>query len=456
MSFRIVNSPAALRSVFAIAATSLLLTFVVIGDGGLVAPSYAADGASLRFSGVGADELDRVMVPLGPLDDGKLTASLPVNVGGDFTLEFWIKATPGANRAPVCDNGWYYGNIILDRDVDGAGDEGDYGIAICDERIAFGVSVGDDDRRLIGAVPVTDGQWHHIAVTRADGGLLAMFVDGQPAGSTEGPRGSVAYRINRETAQPDSDPYLVLGAEKHGYPGTFHYDGLLDDLRISNVVRYSGMFARPVAPHQADANTVALYSFDEGAGLIVGDSSGAPGGPSDGQLVVAGSPASPAWSADTPFAAPSAAPSPEAGAPSAAPSATAPVAATLEPSATAAVDVTPTATLAPAATILVVTAAPPMPTQTPQALASDPSAPTVSQTSERVAEPEPTSGQGGSQPTATQISASTQSPAGGQQTTPTQGPPPDSGMGTLALAWLVGALALGIAIFAGLRWRSRG
>ena len=397
------NLPPALRRLLALAASFLLLSSVS-GGGNFAVPSYAAGGTALRFYGTGADELDRVKIPLGPVSAGQIASSYPVNMGGDFTIEFWMRAAAEENTAPACDVGWYYGNIILDRDVDGAGDEGDYGVALCDGRIAVGVSVGADDRQFVSPVTVTDGQWHHVAVTRSDGGQIAIFVDGQPAGSTEGPRGSVAYRVNRETAQPESDPYLVLGAEKHGYPGTSHYDGLLDDLRISNVVRYGGPFSRPTGPHPVDASTVALFRFDEGAGTTVGDSSGAVGGPSSGVLVVAGSPASPAWATDTPFT----------------PAVVAPTAALAT-----ALPAEPTAALATA-------------TALPVAVVPEPAL--------TAAAPEP-------RPAATPVAPT--SVAVGTKTS-AESPPPADAMDTLLFAWLAAAAVLGIAIVAGLRWRSCG
>ena len=56
-------------------------------------------------------------------------------------------------------------------------------------------------------------------------------------------------------------------------------------MRISNVARYASNFTLPFAP---DANTVGLYHFDEGSGIVVQDSSGAAGGPSHGQRWVGG------------------------------------------------------------------------------------------------------------------------------------------------------------------------
>lgn len=275
----------------------------------------AEGGTSLRFFGTGPSDVDRVKIPLGPLSNGQITSSYPVNVGGDFTIEFWMKAAAANNQAPACGgSGWYYGNIIVDRDVDGAGDYGDYGIAICNQRLVFGVNAAGDDRLLVSSVVVTDGQWHHVAATRDDSGAMALFVDGQPAGSRSGPTGRVDYRLNRPTSQPNSDPYLVLGAEKHDYPGSRYFNGWLDDLRISSQVRYSAAFSRPTAPHAADTATVALYRFDEGSGTGIADSSGVSGG----ELKPRSGGAGQHWSSETPFgAAPSATTQPTATATSA-------------------------------------------------------------------------------------------------------------------------------------------
>lgn len=94
----------------------------------------------------------------------------------------------------------------------------------------------------------------------------------------------------------------MIGAEKHDagpeYPP---YAGYLDEVRVSRVIRYMASFTPPVSPFSPDANTAALYHFDEGQGELAADSSGAPGGPSDGLLEVGGSPEGPAWSSETPF-----------------------------------------------------------------------------------------------------------------------------------------------------------
>ena len=57
----------------------------------------------------------------------------------------------------------------------------------------------------------------------------------------------------------------------------------------------------PTAPFVNDASTVGLFHFEEGAGGVVLDGSFAAGGPSDGDLMLGGTPVGPEWSALTPF-----------------------------------------------------------------------------------------------------------------------------------------------------------
>ena len=266
----------------------------------VVPPPVPPGGSSLRFFGTGSGDVDRVKIAI---DD----PPRPADVGGAFTLEFWMKTAAG-NTSGNCvagGDGWINGNIIVDRDVFGAGDAGDYGLSLFGSggRLAFGVAVGGSGNTICGSRNVADGAWHHIAATRAADGALALFVDGALDASGSGPAGDIAYTDDRTTSWPDSDPFLVLGAEKHdagaAYPS---YHGWLDELRLSTVVRYAGAFTRPSAPFATDAATAGLWHFDEGNGGTVFDSSGAAGGPSDGERRVGGASNGPQWSTDIPFA----------------------------------------------------------------------------------------------------------------------------------------------------------
>ncbi|MCS6886903.1 MAG: LamG domain-containing protein, partial [Chloroflexus sp.] len=105
---------------------------------------------------------------------------------------------------------------------------------------------------------LTANNWHHIAVTYdAATGAARVFVNGAP---------STAVTVGTITTGPD----LVLG----GVTGYGFIAGQIDELRVSNTVRYTAAFTPPNAAFATDANTLALFSFNEGTGQITTDRSG--------------------------------------------------------------------------------------------------------------------------------------------------------------------------------------
>jgi hypothetical protein len=225
----------------------------------------------LRFFGTGSGDIDRVKIPL---DNPHRT----LDVGDDFTIEFWLKAAHGSNTSPACaerssQDTWTNGNIILDRDIFGDGDHGDYGISLAGGQIAFGVAVGSSRRTICGTSDLRDGQWHHIAITRqSSSGQMRIFVDGQLQGSQNGPTGNLSYRDGRSTSY-SNDPFLVIAAEKHDYdPSTYpSFSGWIDELRISTTIRYTTpSFTRPSQPFTTDSATVLLFHFDGAPGACSG------------------------------------------------------------------------------------------------------------------------------------------------------------------------------------------
>lgn len=288
--------------------SALLIIVLILSLGASASdatPARAAStGYSLRFRGHGTNDIDRVKIKID-------APAVPADVGGNFTIEFWIKASIADNDRVACVAGgdnWINGNIIIDRDIYGNGDYGDFGISLANGRIAFGISRGVKKQTICGVTNVANSQWHHIAVTRNTvSGVMRIFVDGKLDRSGIGPTGNISYRNGRATSYPNSDPYLVLGAEKHdagsNYPS---YNGYFDELRISKSIRYGVNFTRPASPFSADANTVALYHFDEGpVGACTGtvlDSSTA--GTSDGQCKFGGTiPKGPIYTTIVPFSA---------------------------------------------------------------------------------------------------------------------------------------------------------
>jgi len=256
---------------------------------GALSPS----GFDLRFYGNGYGGIDRVKIAID-------NPARPADIGaGDFTLEWWMKALAAQNgRGPCVDGGdnWIYGNTLFDRDVYGSGDYGDFGVSMADGRIAFGVNNGTDSATLCGVRQVADGLWHHIALTRrTSDGWMRIYVDGDLDAEIEGPAGDISYRNGRTTTHAN-DPYLVVGAEKHdagaAYPS---YSGWIDEIRLSSIIRYDGSLSAPSGPFVNDADTVALYHFDEGFGNTIHDTSEAAGGPSNGLRKYGGVTNGPEW-----------------------------------------------------------------------------------------------------------------------------------------------------------------
>jgi len=70
---------------------------------------------------------------------------------------------------------------------------------------------------------------------------------------------------------PYSQP-LYLGRDS--FAGQHFLSGYLNEIRISSVVRYNADFTVPTEKFTPDADTVALYHFDEGSGAVAHDASG--------------------------------------------------------------------------------------------------------------------------------------------------------------------------------------
>ena len=273
-------------------------------------PSPDADpsgGTSLRFHGNGVDDIDRVKIPID--DPASSLPGPPADVGaGDFTLEFWMCAPPGENGAPAVTCGeniaWINGNIVFDRDR--YNQDRKFGLSIAGGRLVFGVSGdGTGDRTICGQTDLLDGAWHHVAVQRSNGGLMMLTVDGQvDADNVFGPNGDISYPDNGVPGDfcggpcVNSDPFLVIGAEKHdagpAYPS---YSGWIDEVRLSSGFRYSDVAFEPSGPFAIDSYTLALYHLDEGSGDDITDVLDR----SPGVRRFGGTPAGPEWSPLTPW-----------------------------------------------------------------------------------------------------------------------------------------------------------
>ncbi|MEZ5941503.1 MAG: LamG-like jellyroll fold domain-containing protein [Planctomycetaceae bacterium] len=110
------------------------------------------------------------------------------------------------------------------------------------------------------------GQWHQIAAV-FDGQNWLLYVDGQLQ-----PVSRLGFDL-----QPTEGGLYVGGApiEKLvGHADGRWFTGDIDELRISQVARYSGPSYSPAPRLGTDGDTLGLYHFDEGSGEVIIDSSG--------------------------------------------------------------------------------------------------------------------------------------------------------------------------------------
>ena len=164
-----------------------------------------------------------------------------------ITLEAWVRPK----------------DLSGDRDVIGNPQNGGVFLALNKGRGGFGLHDGSGYRAVTSNKPVGAGRLIHIAGV-FDGSYLKLFLDG----ILQEDRLTVSGQ-HKESTMP-----LTIGAN----PGPNNsvsnfFDGVIDEVRVSKVARYSEDF-EPASRFETDADTIALYHFDEGKGEIVYDASG--------------------------------------------------------------------------------------------------------------------------------------------------------------------------------------
>jgi len=207
----------------------LLCAFVQL----LAAPDVSAQ--SLRFYGHGGTPGENFVFPDRVKIDRAPPATLASFGSGDFTVEFFMRAMAAENpNVGGCGSGigWVNSNILID--ADRFNQPRAWGIGVLNGVVAFGVTDDFSAWTLCGSTNVLDDQWHHVAVDREFGtGTMRIWVDGAlDASIGAGPGGTLAYEAGFVPGNfcdegggsggqscVNSDPFLVLGAEKHGFQG---------------------------------------------------------------------------------------------------------------------------------------------------------------------------------------------------------------------------------------------
>jgi hypothetical protein len=189
------------------------------------------------------------------------SVSLDLGIGADedFTIEGWFYVpdlTNTTNDTLVWKNG-AYGLFIL------------YSTTQPD-RFIFRVYTGTGSPGYVYIYYDVDldVRWHHVAAVfdnenTPSGDQLILFLDGQRVYIGTG------FDVS---GIPNSTSALNLG----GYGSTNPAVGWMEEVRLSDTVRYSGStYTEPTTPLSSDANTLSLYHFNETWGATTfADSSG--------------------------------------------------------------------------------------------------------------------------------------------------------------------------------------
>ena len=184
---------------------------------------------------------------------------LGTGAGEDFTIEmfFYVPDLTNTGTDHLVVKQSAYGLYIL------------YSDTIQDRfifRINFGPLTGDYVY-IFYNVDLTPG-WHHVAAVYDNEftdseDLLALYLDGNQVKTGGG--------FDTTPGVYNSTSPLNIGAAT----GINSFNGWLEEVRFSNVVRYNGPYTVPTSPFTNDANTRALWHFDEAGGATTfSDSSG--------------------------------------------------------------------------------------------------------------------------------------------------------------------------------------
>jgi hypothetical protein len=186
--------------------------------------------------------------------------SAGINMAGSFTLEAWIRPDRLIGSQQIIYKWASYG------------DQRSYLLALYNDQLKVAISTNGDTNGVYVASSTTrlmTNQCVHVAGT-FDGSELALFIDGKKDATTTPVFGAA---------------YAGTGTVRVGgtYTGIFQpFAGAIDEVRVSDTVRYTANFDVPVTEFTADANTAILLHMNEGSGTTTRNN-GLLGG--DGTLV---------------------------------------------------------------------------------------------------------------------------------------------------------------------------
>jgi RNA polymerase sigma factor (sigma-70 family) len=147
----------------------------------------------------------------------KVSKDLNQWLGGTASLAFWIKTTQ-----PGGDEDWK-SPMVTGSIAKGPPDDNDinWGVLMRNGRCGISVGNGKKGDTVLTDIPIHDGVWHHLALTRdQETGQMQVFLDGRLAA-----KGGTQKGIK-------TTPFVMIGRCDHPGQGSQYFQGSLSDLRI--------------------------------------------------------------------------------------------------------------------------------------------------------------------------------------------------------------------------------
>ena len=178
------------------------------------------------------------------LDGNNDIVNLPMPALNSFTIEYWVKST----QASPSGSQWYNGNGIVDAEVGGG--TTDFGTALLNDKLAFGV--GDPDVTIFSTTSINTGSWNHVAATwNGSTGLMKLYINGTLEASANG-----------ATGLRSAPSAIRIG---NLLPNIQNFNGTLDELRIWNVVRTQSEIQENINNElNQQSGLVEAYHFNQG------------------------------------------------------------------------------------------------------------------------------------------------------------------------------------------------
>jgi hypothetical protein len=137
--------------------------------------------------------------------------------GLSFTYAAWIWSNTTSHTGT---NAEVDGDTLLSANI--APQQDDFALALLSDRLAY-INYNMESN---GMTVVTDGQWHHVAVTRQDGASVTLYVDGKVDGGGKAGSGGVSANTSL---------YFCGGGV-----GGHYFRGLLSDVQLYDRVLAAG------------------------------------------------------------------------------------------------------------------------------------------------------------------------------------------------------------------------